>query len=191
MIRELPRLLRRHRGAAIAIVAALLLAAATSDVALALVVAASAVVVATAVAKLPASRRRPGIALGVLVAIVVTAGTGHALSPGQPTVVVPAPLVPLPANPTATQVAASLVDQQPDLASSWLLFGDTGDATSFSGSAFVGYERALILDPGDRRAALGLAGLYLARNQSLLDDEIAAFFTRLAGYHAPPLHPAS
>jgi len=186
---DLLGLVRRHRGAAAATGAAFVLIAATSDVVLALVAAASAGVVAAVVAKLPAPRRRPGIALVVLAAVVVTAGASHALSPGQPTVVVPAALVP--PGSTAAQVAASLVDQQPNLASSWLLSGDTGDASSLSGSAFLGYERALILDPGDRRAALGLAGLYLARNQSLLDDEIATFFTRLAGYHAPSLHPAS
>jgi cytochrome c-type biogenesis protein CcmH/NrfG len=123
------------------------------------------------------------VALTGLAAHILQAGTGPALRlPLSATAVQDA---------SAAQDAAMLTQELPDRSSSWLLLGDTGDPTTPLSSAYLGYERALIADPHQVRAALGLARLYLARNQSLLDVEIADFYTQLAGFHSPPLRPAS
>ncbi|HET9060913.1 MAG TPA: hypothetical protein VFN61_13410 [Acidimicrobiales bacterium] len=137
-------------------------------------------------------RRRALAPIIVGLCTVLTGVAGHMLQPASAS---PRPLALAAATvqpgASAAQVAAMLVQELPDRSSSWLLLGDTGDPTTPLSSAYLGYERALIADPHQVRAALGLARLYLARNQSLLDVEIADFYTQLAGFHSPPLRPAS
>lgn len=167
---------------------------ATSGVAFALVVLVTGALAMAAWVNLRGldNRRRVGARSALLVASLglVSVG-GHLLapttSPAHPLALSAGP----PPGASASQIASVLVQQLPDRSTSWLLLGDTGDSTTVLSSGYLGYERALLLDSHQVRAALGLAQLYVSRDQSLLDVEIADFYTLLAGYHAPALRPAS
>jgi cytochrome c-type biogenesis protein CcmH/NrfG len=112
-------------------------------------------------------RRRTGAKVAVLVgALSLVSLSGHLLAPSA-SPVRPLALAGVPAaGASAAQDASTLVQQLPDRSSSWLLLGDTGDPTTPTSSAYLGYERALLLDPHQVRAALGLARLYLSRPAS-------------------------
>jgi hypothetical protein len=51
----------------------------------------------------------------------------------------------------------------------------------------VAFERVLLMDPSQGRAALELAQIFLSFDNSPLDEQIATYYTVIAGFPAPDL----
>lgn len=105
---------------------------------------------------------------------------------------VPQDNVKLSLNSTPTLAdARQLVQLAPSASETWLLMGSL-EPPDRADLGRLEQQRALFMDPSQKQAALNLAALYLASARSshrVLDEEIAAYYTSIAGYPAPPNPP--
>src|SRR5262249_41572066 len=127
----------------------------------------------------------PGLGLTGIVALAFIAPGA-----GQRDVVMPERPAPLTfeMSPSSTQLEA-LIHVAPENPETWLAVGHYLDQYETTDPGVVAYERALLLNPSQQRAALALAAIYL-RLGSLggpVNAEVAAYYTALAGYTSPPL----
>lgn len=89
--------------------------------------------------------------------------------------------------PPSSDQAAALVAVDPGSADTWLAAGFALPRSGPTDPGVVALERVLLLEPSSSRAALELAQTFLGFGRSSLDEEIAAWYTAIAGYPAPEL----
>jgi hypothetical protein len=90
--------------------------------------------------------------------------------------------------PTQDQVQA-LVATDPGSSDTWMAAGFVLPHSQPTDPGVVAFERVLLMDPSQSRAALELAQTFLSFGSTQLDEEIAAYYTAVAGYPAPELGP--
>jgi hypothetical protein len=90
--------------------------------------------------------------------------------------------------PTQDQVQA-LVAADPGSSDTWMAAGFVLPRSQPTDPGVVAFERILLMDPSQSRAALELAQTFLSFGGTQLDEEIAAYYTAVAGYPAPNLGP--
>jgi hypothetical protein len=88
--------------------------------------------------------------------------------------------------PRSDQVAA-LVALDPGSPDTWLAAGFALPRSEPTDPGVVALERVLLMEPSSSRAALELAQTFLSFGRSSLDEEIAAYYTAIAGYPVPEL----
>jgi hypothetical protein len=88
--------------------------------------------------------------------------------------------------PTQDQVQA-LVMADPGSSDTWMAAGFVLPRSRPTDPGVVAFERVLLMEPSQSRAALGLAQTFLSFGSTQLDEEIAAYYTAVAGYPAPDL----
>jgi hypothetical protein len=136
---------------------------------------------------LPALRRLA--AAGVLVLALAVLGRlfqdGADPSPRLPD---QRPPIELGLPPTQDQVQA-LVAADPGSSDTWMAAGFALPRSQPTDPGVVAFERVLLMDPSQSRAGLELAQTFLSFGGTRLDEEIAAYYTAVAGYPAPDLGP--
>jgi hypothetical protein len=90
--------------------------------------------------------------------------------------------------PTQDQVQA-LIAADPGSADTWMAAGFVLPRSQPTDPGVVAFERVLLMDPSQSRAALELAQTFLDFGHTQLDEEIAAYYGAVAGYPAPNLGP--
>ena len=177
---------RRSRLIVIAVVAAAVLAWLSSPL-YALGALAAAGVTALALRFVGPPGLRGLVAAGVLV--LALAALGRAFQDGAD----PAPRLPdqprsvaLSLPPTQDQVQA-LVATDPGSSDTWMAAGFVLPRSQPTDPGVVAFERVLLMDPSQSRAALELAQTFLSFGSAPLDEEIASYYTAVAGYPAPDL----
>jgi hypothetical protein len=166
----------------VAVLAALLT---TTPAYAAVVLLAGSLCIGATFAPLPPSARGAGaVVLPVLLLVAAGAvlGAGHRLEP-------------LPGDPVALSAgvavsrddARTLEEIAPSSSDTWLAAAIAGGQGDKRAATYL--EKALIIDPGNRRAALNLAALYLHQDYGALNEQVAAYYTLLAGYPAPASPP--
>jgi hypothetical protein len=90
--------------------------------------------------------------------------------------------------PTQDQVHA-LVAADPGSSDTWMAAGFVLPRSQPTDPGVVAFERVLLMDPSQSRAALELAQIFLSFGSTQVDEEIAAYYTAVAGYPAPNLGP--
>jgi hypothetical protein len=88
--------------------------------------------------------------------------------------------------PRQDQVAA-LTAADPGSPTTWMVAGFNLSRSEPTDPGVVAFERVLLMDPSNTRAALELASTFLAFGRTELNEEIAAYYTAVAGYPAPDL----
>lgn len=132
-----------------------------------------------------------GVALAALLSVVV----GASATPAMPALPGASIAVPDLAASAPTQAEASALESTaPSSPLTWVLAGEVAPGTGLLGPQAVAWERAVYMDPSNhmaqKLAGVDLASLYLqASNQThtLVDAEIAAFYSAAVGQPAPPL----
>jgi hypothetical protein len=129
------------------------------------------------------------VAAGVLVLALVV--LGHFFQDGAD----PAPRLPdqprsiaLNLTPTQDQVEA-LVAADPGSSDTWMAVGFVLPRSQPTDPGVVAFERVLLMDPSQSRAALELAQTFLSFGSAQRDEEVAAYYTAVGGYPAPDLGP--
>ena len=186
LVAPLSNLDKRVRAVVIGVVAAMALAWLSSPVYVLGVIVA--VVASALVYRLAARSRWRGFATaGVLVLVLVALGrvVQGVANPAPDLPDQPAPIA-LNLHSTQDQVQA-LVTADPGSP-------DTGMAAGFylqrlqpTDPGVVAFERVLLMDPTQSRAALELAATFMGFGPSPLDQELATYYTAVAGYPAPDL----
>jgi hypothetical protein len=90
--------------------------------------------------------------------------------------------------PTQGEVQA-MVAADPGSPDTWMAAGFVLPRSQPTDPGVVAFERVLLMDPSQSRAALELAQTFLSFGGTQLDEEIAAYYTAVAGYPAPDLGP--
>jgi hypothetical protein len=88
--------------------------------------------------------------------------------------------------PTEDQVQA-LVAADPGSSDTWMAAGFALPRSQPTDPGVVAFERVLLMDPSQSRAALELAQVFLSFDNTPLDEQIAAYYTVIAGFPAPDL----
>jgi hypothetical protein len=88
--------------------------------------------------------------------------------------------------PTQDQVQA-LVAADPGSADTWMAAGFVLPRSQPTDPGVVAFERVLLMDPSQSRAALELAQIFLSFGSTPLDEQIAAYYSVIAGFPAPDL----
>jgi hypothetical protein len=125
--------------------------------------------------------------LGVLVLAVVVLGRAFqgVANPAPDLPDKPAPVT-LNLHPSPDQVQA-LVAADPGSVDTWMAAGFALQRVQPTDPGMVAFERVLLLDPSQSRAALELAATFLSFGPTPLDQELATYYTAVAGYPAPDL----
>ena len=134
----------------------------------------------------PPGLRRP-VAAGVLILALVL--LGRLFQDGAD----PAPRLPdqplsiaLSLPPTQDQVQA-LVAADPGSSDTWMVAGFVLPRSQPTDPGMVAFERVLLMDPSQSRAALELAQTFVSLGNTQLDEQIAAYYTAVGGYPVPDL----
>jgi hypothetical protein len=90
--------------------------------------------------------------------------------------------------PTQDQVEA-LVAADPGSSDTWMAAGFVLPRSQPTDPGVVAFERVVLMDPSQSRAALELAQTFLSFGSAQLDEEVAAYYTAVGGYPAPDLGP--
>jgi cytochrome c-type biogenesis protein CcmH/NrfG len=90
--------------------------------------------------------------------------------------------------PTEDEVQA-LVAADPGSSDTWMAAGFVLPRSQPTDPGVVAFERVLLMDPSQSRAALELAQTFLSFGSAQLDEEVAAYYTAVGGYPAPDLGP--
>jgi hypothetical protein len=88
--------------------------------------------------------------------------------------------------PTQDQVQA-LVAADPGSGDTWMAAGFVLPRSQPTDPGVVAFERVLLMDPSQSRAALELAQTFLSLGNTQLDEQIAAYYTAVGGYPVPDL----
>jgi hypothetical protein len=88
--------------------------------------------------------------------------------------------------PTQDQVQA-LVAADPGSSATWMAAGFVLPRSQPTDPGVVAFERVLLMDPSQSRAALELAQTFLSFGSAPLDQQIAAYYSVVAGFPAPDL----
>jgi len=88
--------------------------------------------------------------------------------------------------PTQDQVQA-LVAADPGSSDTWMVAGFVLPRSQPTDPGVVAFERVLLMDPSQSRAALELAQTFLSLGNTQLDEQIAAYYTAVGGYPVPDL----
>jgi hypothetical protein len=88
--------------------------------------------------------------------------------------------------PSQGQVQA-LVATDPGSSDAWMAAGLYLPRTTATDPGVVALERVLLMDPLESRAASELASTFLALGHTHVDEEIAAYYSAVAGYPIPDL----
>lgn len=89
-------------------------------------------------------------------------------------------------RPTPGDVALATSIEPGDPAA-WMVAATTADLSNAQAAGTVDLQRALLLQPGDEMAALGLAAAYASFGGPLINAQIAIYYSRLAHAPAPPM----
>jgi cytochrome c-type biogenesis protein CcmH/NrfG len=176
----------RFRMIVVGVAAAVTLAWLSSPIyVLAVAVAIAAVALAH---RLTARFRWRGLAaVGVLILVVVVlwrAFQGVA-NPAPNLPDQPAPIA-LDLPPGQDQVQA-LVAADPGSPDTWMAAGFALRRLQPTDPGVAAFERVLLMDPSQSRAALELAATFLRFGPTPLDEQLATYYTAVAGYPAPEL----
>ena len=171
----------RVQLAVVAVVGLLVLALATSPLfaILAVAIAAAAWYAAT---RLSFDRLR---GTGVVVAALLMLAEAHLVAPGPPNAALPPPSAPAPVR-SVSDIAALVSELDATSADAWVAVGDALPQDSPTAPGVVAYERALLIDPANRRAPLRLAAYFGSASGTLSAEAIAAYYTALGGGTPPP-----
>jgi hypothetical protein len=124
------------------------------------------------------------IGVGAVAALLMLAAA-HVVSPAPPSAALPAPATPAPVR-SVSDIASLVAELDATSADAWVAVGDALPQDSATAAGVVAYERALLIDPANRRALLRLAAYFGSASQTLSDEAIAAYYTALGGGTPPP-----
>jgi hypothetical protein len=121
----------------------------------------------------------------VLVAVVLGRAFQGIANPAPRLPDQPAPIA-LYLPPSQDQVEA-LVAADPGSPDTWMAAGFTLQRVQPTDPGVVAFERVLLMDPSQSRAALELAATFQSFGPTPLDEQLATYYTAVAGYPAPNL----
>ena len=133
------------------------------------------------------SRPRGLAAAGVLVLAVTLLGRPFQ-GIANPAPVLPDRPAPIALNlpPRQDQIQA-LVAADPGSPDTWMAAGFALQRLQPTDPGVVAFERVLLMDPSQSRAALELAATFLNFGPTPLNEKLATYYTAVAGYPAPDL----